>query len=323
VAMMGGELSVHTAPGRGTTFAFELEFPLGTLASDEPEPVDRARNASRLRALAPRVLAAEDTDVNRALVQRMLESLGCHVTGVENGERALDLLAGEHGFDLVLMDWHMPVMDGLQAASAIRQREQSQGLQRVPIVGFTASAFAEEVQRCKNAGMDHVLHKPLIKAQLETVLWNCLLHESVPADHVSLPIDRVPSARPDPVLDPAMIEELVALESGESGFLSNLLSSFLERGPRLLASLAEAAARADADRLERLAHELRGSAGSMGARRLTLILARLEQRVRTEPAADPTSLIAAADREFAIAAQELQVVLQRRGVPQPSAHSMH
>jgi signal transduction histidine kinase/DNA-binding response OmpR family regulator len=321
VAMMGGELTLHTAPGCGSRFEFELEFPHGMLAPDKAEGIDRVRNATRLRALAPRVLAAEDTEVNRALLQRMLEGLGCHVTGVENGERALALLAGDHRFDLVLMDWHMPVMDGLQAASAVREWERIHGRERVPIVGFTASAFVDEVERCKKAGMDHVLHKPLVKAQLEMVLWECLLHEQVEADRAARPIAPAPTAQLDSVLDPRVIEELVDLESMETGFLYRLFSSFLERAPRLLSNLSEAAARADVERLKWLAHELRGSAGSMGARRLAAILAELEQRVHEEPAADPTPMIAAAEREFARAAEELGAVLRRRGLSRLPVHS--
>jgi two-component system, sensor histidine kinase len=321
VAMMGGELSVRTAPGRGSVFEFELELPLGTLAPEKAEGNDRVRNATRLRALAPRVLVAEDTEVNRALLQRMLENLGCHVTGVDNGERALALLAGDHRFDLVLMDWHMPVLDGLQAARAVREQERTQGRKRVPIVGFTASAFADEVERCKKAGMDHVLNKPLVKAQLETALWECLLHEHVEVGGAALPIEPAASTPPDPVLDPGVIEELVDLESVENGFLSKLFSSFLERAPRLLSNLSEAALRADGERLKRLAHELRGSAGSMGARRLATILAELELQVQEDPAADPTPLIAAAEREFALAAAELGAVLQRRGLSRLPVHS--
>jgi signal transduction histidine kinase/DNA-binding response OmpR family regulator len=106
----------------------------------------------------PRVLLAEDNAVNQMVAVRMLEKMGCRVEVAADGEAALRALAqGE--FDLVLMDCVMPVMDGYDAARAIRAREAGSG-KRLPIVACTANVTQEEVVRCREAGMDDFLGKP-------------------------------------------------------------------------------------------------------------------------------------------------------------------
>ena len=104
-----------------------------------------------------RVLLAEDNRVNQKVVIGILKRAGCTFSVVENGERALEAIQ-EGGFDVVLMDCHMPVMDGYTAAGRIRDLEGPAG--RVPIVALTAGALAEDRDRCLEAGMDHFLAKP-------------------------------------------------------------------------------------------------------------------------------------------------------------------
>jgi signal transduction histidine kinase len=174
VEMMGGELVLTSVPGQGSTFAFELDL---LLASESLRPVSgrvRASHGARLRELAPHVLVVEDIEVNRMLLQDVLQSLGCRVTSVEHGQSALNALEPAHDFDVIVMDWHMPVLDGVEATLRARSWERAQRRKRVPIIGFTASAFADDVARCKQAGMDHVLHKPLVRSELEEALWECL-----------------------------------------------------------------------------------------------------------------------------------------------------
>jgi CheY-like chemotaxis protein len=104
-----------------------------------------------------RVLLAEDNRVNQKVVIGILKRAGCTFSVVENGERALEAIQ-DGGFDVVLMDCHMPVMDGYTAAGRIRDLEGPAG--RVTIVALTAGALAEDRDRCLEAGMDHFLAKP-------------------------------------------------------------------------------------------------------------------------------------------------------------------
>jgi CheY-like chemotaxis protein len=132
--------------------------PLMTVA-----PEERARR---------RVLLVEDNAVNQRVGVMMLERAGlkCEVAG--NGQEALDML-DLGAFDLVLMDYHMPVMDGLTAASIIRERERTSGA-HIPIVAMTAGALKEDMDRCFAVGMDRYLSKPVKKESLFTAIFECL-----------------------------------------------------------------------------------------------------------------------------------------------------
>jgi CheY-like chemotaxis protein len=110
------------------------------------------------------VLLAEDNVVNQRLTQRVLENNGCHVTIAVNGCETLDLYA-KQGFDAILMDVQMPVMDGLATTAAIRDHEEIAG-GHVPIVAMTAHALKGDRERCLQAGMDGYLSKPVRAAEL-------------------------------------------------------------------------------------------------------------------------------------------------------------
>jgi CheY-like chemotaxis protein len=110
-----------------------------------------------------RVLLAEDNPVNQKVAKRLLERMGCRVDVAGNGREVLAMLH-RFSYDVVFMDVHMPEMDGLEAAQTIRKRETNGS--RLPIVAMTASAMAEDQERCIAAGMDDFLSKPVHLEQL-------------------------------------------------------------------------------------------------------------------------------------------------------------
>ncbi len=107
--------------------------------------------------------------VNRMIALQMLQSLGVQVIEADDGAQALDKVA-QHAVDLVLMDCHMPVMDGYTATRCIREREARLGLPRVPIVALTANAFDEDTSQALAAGMDAHLAKPYTRGQLRALM---------------------------------------------------------------------------------------------------------------------------------------------------------
>ena len=158
VALMGGELTVSSQPGCGSTFAFTL--PLRPAPRAEPAPTAR------------RVLVAEDNAINQRLIREILQSLGHEVVVVESGRDVLTELERQP-FDVVFMDVHMPHLDGLQTTGLIRAREASAG-PRLPIVALTAHAMTGYRDTCLAAGMSDYVSKPFrirdIKDVLERVL---------------------------------------------------------------------------------------------------------------------------------------------------------
>ncbi len=161
ISLMGGAISVESAPGHGSCFRFNIQ---AEPASGPSQTLDQtAAEVSRLpeksAAHAIRALLVEDNPVNQQVVFRLLEKHGHQVTLASNGREALEaLIQGE--FDIVLMDVQMPVMTGLEATEAIRRTERGSG-RRVPIVAMTAHAMKGDRELCLASGMDGYIAKPI------------------------------------------------------------------------------------------------------------------------------------------------------------------
>ena len=116
-----------------------------------------------------RVLVAEDNSVNQMVAVRLLERLGCRVDVAGNGAEAVQM-ATRLPYHLIFMDCHMPEMDGFDATAEIRRRETEVGRPPMPIVAVTASVLQEDRDRCVSAGMNDIIGKPVLPAQLAQAL---------------------------------------------------------------------------------------------------------------------------------------------------------
>ena len=142
----------------------------GTPPHSSPPPVGQLPAPERRAGRAGRVLVAEDNPINRLVAAGLLQSLGYAVETVEDGRQAVEAV-GRERYDLVLMDVHMPELDGFAATAAIRERERAAGGGRhVPIVALTADALAGDAEKSRAAGMDDHLTKPVTLERLAAVL---------------------------------------------------------------------------------------------------------------------------------------------------------
>jgi signal transduction histidine kinase/FixJ family two-component response regulator len=157
--LMGGKLDCDSVPGAGSVFHFTLAMPLrGVAASGPGDSVEGVR-----------VLIVDDNAVNRQVLELILDSAGFEHVSVENGAEAVEAVA-RCGFDAVLMDLQMPVMDGLEATRRIRAWEIETGRGRTPILVVSANGLNEHVEAARAAGADDHLHKPISVAVLLTTL---------------------------------------------------------------------------------------------------------------------------------------------------------
>lgn len=134
-----------------------------------PALVTRHAIEEAASARRPRILVAEDNIYNQKVVVRMLEKLGYRADVVANGLEAVEAVA-RVPYAVVLMDWQMPELDGLQATEKIRMKERSHGTRRIPIIALTANATQEDAQRCLAADMNDYLSKPVRKEDLAVVI---------------------------------------------------------------------------------------------------------------------------------------------------------
>jgi two-component system CheB/CheR fusion protein len=173
VALMGGTIGAQSVPGEGSTFWFTVRLARGTTLRAAPAPeVADDRGAAQGRAGKKRwpghILVAEDNPMNQLVAVHLLEGMGYAVEAVETGQQAVDALHRQP-YDLVLMDCHLPEMDGFAATAAIRHEEAERG-QHTPIVAMTADVLAEDAERCLAAGMDDYVAKPVTAERLAAVV---------------------------------------------------------------------------------------------------------------------------------------------------------
>ncbi|MFC4259010.1 ATP-binding protein [Marinobacter lacisalsi] len=175
VELMGGHVGLTSHAGEGSSFRFEVPFDLPCASSQvgevPPGPDMAARPEGTTNRPAPKALVVEDNLVNQRVARTLLDRLGFDAEAVSNGQEAVELVTDQDGrYTVILMDCHMPVMDGFTAAQAIREWERRESRRQVPIIALTADALPGTEDACLEAGMNAYLAKPVRKHQLRLVL---------------------------------------------------------------------------------------------------------------------------------------------------------
>ncbi|MEL6842764.1 MAG: ATP-binding protein, partial [Bacteroidota bacterium] len=166
VALMGGSLSLSSELGQGSCFYFELDLPVSKASTNELDQSQFTDSLNFGSLAGTRVLVAEDNKVNQMVARKFLQKWDIEVQLVNNGQEAVEVWQ-KHPFDLILMDVHMPIMNGMEAASQIRTLESQADQQaRIPILAFTVSVINDEIQSFLGSGMDDWVSKPFDPAVL-------------------------------------------------------------------------------------------------------------------------------------------------------------
>jgi PAS domain S-box-containing protein len=287
VELMGGELGFTSEPGRGSDFWFTLP-----LIEARPRPFSPVDRAGPMRATSERrVLVVEDNPINQLLVRSQLARLGYNPVVVASGDVALEAFP-TLGADLVLMDWQLPGIDGLETTRRIRSWELANGQLRTPVVAMTASALPGDRDRCLAAGMDDFIAKPVSIGTLGATVrrWLGTADGDRVADPVVAPVPvgvgggAGPGVvgdvdAPPPVVDPRALDVLTE-ELDDPALVATVVRTFLRELPGRVEWIVAACAAVDPVRLELMTHTLRSTSVAVGARQLALECERLERVAR-------------------------------------------
>ena len=231
------------------------------------------------------VLVVEDDALNQTIVCGMLAHAGYATRIAGDGASALEALRREP-FDLVLMDWQMPDMDGLEVTRRLRAGEAGSGGREVPIVALTANAFAEDRSACLGAGMNDFLTKPVLAANLIATVGRWIGARQA----ATLTLDDRQSAQPAAAapFDPAVLAELPMVADGSQPDYADRVLAMFEKNTCAALDAIEAAARAgDTKTLARAIQSLKSSSGQVGALGLADEAGRLETMLRSGAATAP------------------------------------
>jgi CheY-like chemotaxis protein len=244
IEMMGGRLNVESTAGVGSKFGFELTFEIVSDASEIPVEKISFNNVER-PVFKGEILVCEDNIMNQKVISDHLEKVGIKAVIAENGKEGVDFAVkrqkqgGEAPFDLIFMDIHMPVMDGLEAASRIA----SHGI-NTPIIALTANIMPNDIELYNTNGIIDFIGKPFLTQEL----WQCLLKYLTPLSFVA-------------------VEEHHEAEDNEK-LLKYLKVNFVKDNKNKYEEIIKAASDGDIKLAHRLSHTLKTNAGQIGEKEL-------------------------------------------------------
>ncbi len=235
---------------------------------------ERQRLAARLAG--GRVLLVEDNEINQELAVEWLRHAGIEAAVANNGREALELLRGDARFDAVLMDCQMPVMDGYEATQRIRSEL---GLEKLPVIAMTANAMTGDRERALAAGMNDYLAKPVDVDQLFRMLASWIQARGGQHQGTLPPAPRS-DAPPLPPLAGIDVAAGLAATMDNAALYRSLLQRFARGQAQFAAAYRLACANQDLESAERLAHTLKGSAATIGAKSIAIAAGELERVTR-------------------------------------------
>jgi signal transduction histidine kinase/DNA-binding response OmpR family regulator len=284
--IMGGDIQVASIEGEGSSFS--VVIPLKLPKAGEATTVLHALSPERIPCRPLRILIVDDVPVNQLVSRKIVAKTGEHtIACADNGLQALEMWQQEQ-YDLVFMDLHMPVMDGLQATREIRQREE--GLdRRTFICAMTANVMKEDIELCQVAGMDSFIAKPVKEEVVYKVIHelNHAILKGSDAGALTGAGFELIEAQPETAQGVTDVDvydfdrqELLERLDGETSYLTRFLGMFVSSTESQMAALGEAITRCDTEAVKVSAHTIKGASANIAAGNMKRIAAEIEDSAR-------------------------------------------
>lgn len=247
VTNMGGNIWAESEPGKGSKFSFYIPFKIASQDEKAELPIHISIPAPSKKQNKS-ILLVEDNEINRRILSYMLYNAGYQVTAVENGLKCLEVLQNE-SFDLIIMDMQMPVLDGYETCKLIRKHYHN----NPPILALTAYAMEDDEDKCREAGCNYYLSKPVSSQKLHKKLEE-IFSENAELESYDFPV--------------------------EYAFIKDLIPEFLESLSELLSQLQVCIINRDYKQLASIAHDIKGSAGLYGFYNLSHLASEIYKEAR-------------------------------------------
>lgn len=304
IEMMGGHISVHSIPNMGSDFSITL--PLKMIRASDPRCLQSVSNKENSLAIptsqeslyqdnnepswsGKKVLVVEDNPTNQLVAQGVLNKYGFQVDVADNGEEAVEMVT-KIKYDLILMDCQMPIMDGYEATRRIRENEMIQGIEpasALPIVALTAHVLPDEKKACLDAGMSDYLSKPIIRAQMVSVLSKWLPFSSPTqtreTDESVVPTVTRTEAGISPIQEAAQIFDIESMRTQlmhDPELIKTTLNIYLQVCDNDIAELQQSIMNEEEAETARLAHRIKGASASVGGAAMQQLALQLEQAAK-------------------------------------------
>ncbi len=274
VGLMGGEIGVVSEVGRGSTFWFSLPLEKGEkkIISDFSSKTLPKTSSDK------KILVVEDNEVNLLVATKTLQKLGCHVDSAQDGSEALALVTKDH-YDAILMDCHMPKMDGYETTQKIRELEAASD-RHTPIIALTAYASKENQERCLQAGMDDYLSKPIRVDQLVTALNKWMKFQSPDLNTSKNSVNATEVVftltNGNPTLDTAQLLTLRDQLGDQTEIVDEVIETFLTYTPERIKELENVYEKGSFLGVEKIAHNLKSASATVGASNMAKLCGVLE-----------------------------------------------
>jgi len=305
VEMMGGSIRVESQPGLGSDFIFTLNFGNSGIPATNPgilPELDSEQGVYLIKGL--HFLIVEDNLLNQKLICKTIQTWECSYELAQNGLEALEKTAASH-FDVILMDIHMPELDGCEATLAIRNDSQNPN-RHVPIIALTAAAMSDDRKRAFEAGMNGFLTKPTAPKVLQEHVLRSILENNAIKSAVLTDVQP-----PVPLITKEVdLSYLLNLSSGDTAFVTEIIEAFLMETPKALQRLQTHAENQEWELCYQLVHQLKPNFAMLGLKSLEEKAAVIEEHIKKEVKDLPllstliTQLIAQADLGISMLALE-------------------